>query len=441
MTRRSYLGALSGIAASAEIAEAQETAAAKPPSGAGAMPDLSSFGVKADGVTDDTSALQKALDAAGKTGSTLQLPAAKYLVAGSLTIPPGVSLEGAHDAPVGQGPLTGTVILTTGGRDKEDAPALFEMGSAAMVRGLMVFYPEQVATSIHPYPWTFHLRGTDGTVENLTIVNTYNGIRIGPETNGRHRIRSVLGCALRRGVLVDNTREIGRLENVHWHCDFWASRGVNGNRPAVYEYMWKNLEAFIFARTDWEYVTNTFVFPVKTGYRFIKTAAGACNGQFSGIGADAAQRCVSVEDIQPMGLLITNGEFVTMHGDERIQVVVEHTCNGSVRLVNCTFWGPGRQCVLSHSQGAVSLNDCYLSISGRSATGQLPEVSLVEADSGKLQVRGCTFHGRAAEPHIVLKHGLQHAIVSENNGVNGVHIVNQVGDQAILVNNEPQPTQ
>lgn len=82
--------------------------------------------------------------------------------------------------------------------------------------------------------------------------------------------------------------------------------------------MWKNLEAFAFARTDWEYVTNTF-FSVKTGYRFIKTAAGACNGQFSGIGADAAQRCVSVEEIQPMGLLITNGEFVCIPG-ERIQV-------------------------------------------------------------------------------------------------------------------------
>ena len=125
----------------------------------------------------------------------------------------------------------------------------------------MIFYPEQVATNDPSDPWTFHLRGTDGTVENLTIVNTYNGIRIGPETNGRHRIRSVVGCALRRGVLVDNTREIGRLENVHWHCDFWANRGVNGNRSAVYEYMWKNLEAFTFARTDWEYVTNTFVFP------------------------------------------------------------------------------------------------------------------------------------------------------------------------------------
>src|SRR6266404_2062942 len=140
MTRRKYLTALGGSFAAAGIAEAQETAAATPPS---AATDLAKLGIKADGVTDDTNAIQKALDALGKAGGSLRLPASKYLVAGSLTVPPGVSLEGVHDAPAGRGPLTGTVILSTGGRDKEDAPALFEMGSASMVRGLTVFYPEQ----------------------------------------------------------------------------------------------------------------------------------------------------------------------------------------------------------------------------------------------------------------------------------------------------------
>jgi hypothetical protein len=417
-----------------DIAGAQETAAANPPGGAAA--DLSRFGIKADGTSDDTASIQKALDEAAKTGATVVLPPARYLVKGSLKIPLGVALEGIHDAPVGQGPLTGTVILTTGGRDNENAPALIEMGSGTMVRGLMIFYPEQVATDIHPYPWTFQLQGVDNTVENVTIVNTYNGIRVGPGTNGRHRLRSVVGCALRRGLLVDNTHEIGRVENVHWHCDFWINRGVNGNRPAVYEYMWKNLEAFTFGRTDWEYVTNTFVFPVKTGYRFIKTAAGACNGQFSGIGADAAQRCVSVEEIQPMGLLITNGEFVCIPG-ERIQVVVEPTCAGSVRLVNCAFWGPSRQCVAMHGKGYLSLSDCYIEISGRMPPGEPDQISLVEGDSGRLQVRGCTFRSRGKEPSVLLKQGLKHAIVSENNGPNGVSVVNEIGDQAIIVNNEP----
>ena len=135
-----------------------------------------------------------------------------------------------------------------------------------------------------------------------------------------------------------------------------------------------------------------------------------------------------------MGLLISNGQFVCMHGDTRTPVLVEDTCHGSARLVNCAFWGPNRQCVVSHSRSFVSLSDCYLSSTGRAKN---PGVSLVEADGGRLQVRGCSFG--TDEPSIALKKGLQHAIVSENNGVRGVEIRNEIGERAIISNNEPSP--
>jgi len=86
---------------------------------------------------------------------------------------------------------------------------------------------------------------------------------------------------------------------------------------------WRNFEAFSFGRTDWEYVNNTFVYPVNTGYRFIKTVAGAANGQFFGICADEAQVCVKINEIQPKGLLIPNGQFVCRHGDTRVPMLVE----------------------------------------------------------------------------------------------------------------------
>jgi hypothetical protein len=207
---------------------------------------------------------------------------------------------------------------------------------------------------------------------------------------------------------------------------------VGGEWKPVHEFMWRHCEAFIFGRTDWEYVNNTFVYPVNIGYHFIATKNGAANGQFSGIGADEAQICVKVDAIQPMGLLISNGQFVCMHGDIRVPVLIEKTCAGSVRLVNCAFWGPNRQCVLSHSQSFVSLSDCYLSSTGRARN---PGVFLVEADGGKLQVRGCSFG--TDEPAIALQAGLQHAIISQNNGVRGVEIQNAIGSRAIIVDNEP----
>jgi len=395
------------------------------------MIDVRTFGVKADGMTDDTAAIQKALDEAAKAGQEVRLPAGRYLVSGSLRIPPGVALVGAARAPLYIDPLIGTVVMATGGRDKEEAPALFEMGDSSTVQGLTVWYPEQKPDNIRPYPWTFHLVGGDNTVENVTLINSYNGIKIGPEGNVRHRIRSVYGCVLRRGIWLDMCSDIGRIDNVQFHCHWWSSPKVGGNWDRVFEYMWKNCEAFIFGRTDWEYVNNTFVFPVKVGYRFIGTKNGAMNGQLCGIGADAAQICVLVEQIQPMGLLITNGQFVSFNGPNPVEVVIEPTCNGSVRLVNCAFWGPAVQNVVSRGTGFLSLSDCYFS----SGMPNHPGKALVEVDAGRLQIRGCSF--ASGEPSIHLKPGIVHAIVSENNGVGGVRIRSEMGERAVLVNNEP----
>ena len=178
------------------------------------------YQAKGDGTTDDTHAIQTALDEAGKIGGEVFLPPARYLVSGSLHVPPGVSVVGSARMPQYSDPLTGTILLATGGRDNEEAKALFELGSNTSVSGLTIYYPEQKANDIHPYSWTFHLQGNDNTLENITLVNSFNGIKVGPEPNVRHRIRSVYGCVLRRGLEIDGCTDIGRVENVqfHGHC-------------------------------------------------------------------------------------------------------------------------------------------------------------------------------------------------------------------------------
>ncbi len=150
--------------------------------------------------------------------------------------------------------------------------------------------------------------------------------------------------------------------------------------------------------------------------------------QLMGIGADAAQKCIVVDQIQPMGLLITNGQFVAFNGADPIEVLIQKTCSGSVRLVNCAFWGPSMQNVVSHSQSYVSLNDCFFS------SGKQNLRALVEADNGRVQVRGCSFD--TGEPSIRLRPGVKHAIITENNGSRGVEIINEVGTAAIIQNNE-----
>jgi len=416
------------------------------------------FGAIADGVTDNTAAFQKAINEASASGATVFVPAGKYRIAGSLQMC-GVSLKGENQAPRSWEPLNGSIIMATGGKNNEKARALFEMRNSASVSGITVYYPDQNIDSIKPYPWTFHIGSYsadttvfDCTIENVTLINSYNGIHAGPNENGRHRINSVFGCVLRRGIFVESVGDIGRIENVQFHCHFWGNPSTKGDFWKAFKYMQDNCEAFIIGRSDWQYITNTFVFPAKIGYHFIKTEngsswTGSCNGQFSGIAADATACCIQVDDIQRQGLLITNGQFNSHEAGASTQILVTEKCEGSIRFVNCGFWGPVSHNAVIKGNSSVSFSDCYFSNNKNTQ-----EYSIV-AENGKLQVQNCTFdavqsarkkdekwgyEGKpTAPPCIHLKPGVKHAIIRGNNGYYGVSVKNEIGKKAIISENEP----
>ena len=418
--------------------------------------NIRTFGAVGDGATDNTAAIQRAIDEAARRGGIVFVPPGRWLCRGHLELKMGVHLKGVNETPQSWEPQSGSILEPTEGRGDENSPSFIEMRSSTSVTGLTIYYPEQSVDNIQPYPWTIQIRANpanakevsfDSTVSDVTMINSYNGIRTGPTENGRHRIMGVHGCVLRRGIFVDWTGDIGRLENVQFSSHFWASRAFAGNWDKVFNYMQQNLEAFIFGRSDWEYVTNTFVFPAKTGYRFIETANGSTNGQFSGIGADATQIAVLVESIQPQGLLITNGEFDSHHIGASTQVVIAPHSSGSVRFVNSAFWGPAEHNAVLQGDGFVSFSDCYFSNDNPTSDAAI----LVEG--GKVQIQNSTFGAVATEivpghaeadagsrfqsPSIHLSPGAQSAIIRGNNGYYGVKIENEIGSRAIISDNEP----
>lgn len=383
--------------------------------------NITDFGAIPDGQMDCTEAIQKAIDKASATGGIVRLPAGKLLVSGNLVIKSGVTLTGVYDAPQSINHQNSTIILATAGRDDESAPPLFLLQTGSMARGFVVWYPEQTTDNIRPYPWTFQITGFDTTIENITLINSYNGIVAGPENNVRHRIRSVVGCVLRRGIFIDSTTDIGRIENIQFHCHWWSTPEFGGSWEPVFTFMSENLEGFVFGRTDWEYVTNNFIFPAKIGYRFIQTKEGACNGQFTGNGADATQIAVQVDAIQPMGLLFTGGQFVSFIGDKPTQIVISPTNQGNVRFVNCAFWGPAWQCARIEGNGFVSFSDCYFQLDpGAAPIPGAVEIDrsknpIIEAHGGRLQVNNCSF----SRPNtaVFVGEGVKSAIITGNNGI------------------------
>jgi hypothetical protein len=243
------------------------------------------------------------------------------------------------------------------------------------------------------------MRGKNPAVLDVELLNSYNGIDA--SANERHLIRNVSGQPLRRGIYVDAVYDIGRIENVHFN-PWWSMK------PKVWEWQKVNGEAFIFSRTDWEYVVDTFAFGYGIGYRFNQSKDGACNGNFLGIGADDCNVAVKVEQAAPFGLLITNGEFTSFEGQHPTQIVVSDTNDGVVRFTNCAFWGPCDSIAEVAGKGTVGFGDCTFV----QWDGHRKGLPALHAVGGSLLVRGCEF--REDKPDIRLDSGVKQAIVTDN---------------------------
>lgn len=390
--------------------------------------------VKGDGLADDTAAIQAALDAAGKLGGEVVLPSGKYLLRGTLSIPTGVVLSGSWQEPHHGAWQSGSTLLVTGGRGDENAAPSITLQQSSALRGFTMLWPEQKWPDIVAYPWAIHGVGMHNTVENVTFCNAYQGIKIGQPSSELHLIRNVFGCVLRRGIFIDSTTDIGRLENVHFNPHYWPRSNHPSSNGAkdmdIAGYMAQNLEAFIFGRSDWQYVTDCFVFAAKVGYHFIETPAGACNAQLLNIGGDYCQTGLLIDKIQPIGIQVTNGAFTSFGGGPNVGIATSPGAVGAAQFVNCNFWAtPGGAARLEGALN-VAFSDChFLDVPGFDA-----DHAAINASAGRLNLRGCTF-GKAGRA-IDLKRGVLAAIVAQNLQPGGLNISNGIGRRAQLALNE-----
>jgi len=384
--------------------------------------DVRDFGARGDGTTDDTASFQRALDAAARDGGGVVLaPRGSYFFAGHLQVPAGVTLRGvwesvpAHngirDAGLPKPTDDGTTFLVTEGAGSEEGAPFIALTHNSTLKGVVLYYPKQKPDEVpEPYPWAIAMRGKNPAVLTVELLNPYNGIN----TTGseRHLVRDVHGQPLRRGIYVDQIFDIGRIENVHFN-PWWSVQ------PKLLQWQMDHGEAFVFGRTDWQYVFNTFCFGYHVGYQFIKTRAGFCNGNFLGIGADDCQTALVVEEAAPYGLLITNGEFVSFHGPDPTMVDVRAGHTGSVRFVNCAFWGPCHQIAKVAGRGTVGFSDCTFVQWDAKKEGR----HAIQAAGGTVLVRGCEF--REAKAQVELGEGVRRAVITGNVLVGSARITNR----------------
>ena len=390
---------------------AQEQATTiEPADNSAAIVNVLDFGAVGDGQTDNTEAFQKALDSLKPLGGSVEVPVGQYRFSGNLNIPQGVTLRGpwnsvtAHNGCRDRGlpkPTDdGATFIVTANSGNADADAFITLNTNSVLQGVVLYWIDQKDNDVPtPYPWGVKMRGKNPAVVDVELLNPYQGIDA--SSNERALIRNVHGQPLYRGIYVDKIYDIGRIENVHFN-PWWSMK------PKLFQWQMENGKAFVFKRTDWHYVLNTFCFGYFVGYEFGGSEAGLCNGNFLGIGADSCHTSVLVEQSAVFGILITNGEFVAMKGENPTEVVVGRNNTGSVRFSNCAFWGPSEQIARISGRGMVGFSDCEFCQWDRQNQGK----PAIQVDGGSVMIRGCNFQENKNQ--VKLESTAFRAIITDN---------------------------
>ena len=368
------------------------------------MVDAKDYGVVGDGIFDNTKAMQVALDAAETKGPTCYLPSGHYRINGSLVIPPGVTLCGASGGvPHSEHPI-GTVLLAYGGRGKADGEPLVTLKPNAVIRNLVIHYPEQTLPDVVAYPWTIRGDGEMCQVLDITITNPYRALDFGTKWNELHIIRNVFACPLNIGVYIDQCTDIGRVENVHFNPNFWTRMALSPKYPGgdIKAYLEKNLIGFKIGKTDWEYISNSFVIFPKIGFHFDDFGHGPGNAVITQSGADICPVAVRVDKTQGhAGVQFVNGQFMGT-------IEVGKDNRGPVKLTSCGFWPvpETKEQIVKQGPSSLILNACHFAGWDSKGTG----VPCVRADGGRLVVNGCEF--MEGKRQIVLEKGVTAATIT-----------------------------
>jgi hypothetical protein len=437
LDRRRFLGgaALAGLAApimGGGLAMASPPVS-DPPSGGLDEPYLNvrKFGAHGNGKTDDTAAIQKALDAAGKqSGNVVLLPTGDYLIKGSLNVPPNVTLQGIFRAPSagmpyapGNSPQTGSCLLAVGGKGKPDGTPLISLNTNSTLYGVKVFYPEQ--TCPEPpvqYPWTVRQLGAGAALVNVTILNPWQAVDCGTVTGVRHYIHGLYGQPLKTGLFIDRCTDIGRVQDVHF-WPFWKLA------RKLLTYTSTQATAFLIGRTDWEYMFNCFAICHKIGYHFVRTPSGEPNVLLTQCGSDEGPAHVKLTSVQVDGnqalggISFVNGQFM---GAPSIEVGTTNT--GPVKFTNCCFWGGPRTdtMALLEGSGQTTFTSCHFVSSAAQRDKKAPVVVLRH---GCLIISACEFT-TGPRRQVAIEHGAVTAVISGNNFHGPARIGNQIGAKA-----------
>jgi hypothetical protein len=229
------------------------------------------FGAVGDGATNDAPAIQAAIDAlAANGGGVLEFGPRAYRIATPVIVDSAAIIFQGAGFTEGPGIADGTWLSIT---QTGFTPFTFTGAAArgSVVRDLAVRQAHNAA--IGPawaptdYDFVFRVQDCLGSVDfdNVFLCGINRGIWI--DNSGRCTIQRLRGQVYTRGIEIDRSYDIGRIEHVH----FWTF--VNAD-PNVVRWQQANQDALVFRRVDGIFLDDVFVFGARAGLRFTSSASG-----------------------------------------------------------------------------------------------------------------------------------------------------------------------
>lgn len=330
----------------------------------GAIFNVREYGAVADEKTDDTESFQKALSAAKKIGGTVYVPAGRYRLEGTLTIPKNVELRGASDGPKHYGVENrGTVLVSYANEGNENGTPFISLGKKAGIRGLSIFYPNQHYKNAIKYPATIKTEGKNAYIIDVTIPNAYTAIYI---THPGYDLRYIRGMGLKRFIAIEESIEQGSIfnklfkkdkndiaggyiENMMCTVGDWQDGLREENAPP--KDWWKNMPASMSTAIE---INNSSHVSLFNNFSFGMAYGVVVKGNSSDInalghGVDASLQSIVLEG-NGQNLNFINNQLVGVES----YLYTKPSFEGTAAFYNSLSWGPGGKVMLD-GKGEVKL--------------------------------------------------------------------------------------
>jgi hypothetical protein len=335
--------------------------------------NVKDYGAKGDGVTDDTAAIQAAIDAANTAGGGIvYFPTGRYAVRSTIHVKPRVLLLGnfkiqdrtANSTAIGSTVAPqlinyNTVFLCYGG-DSPSTSAQFIMDYYSGISGFVFQYPDQVSyTESTPVQYGYTIAtdtsqdyNIDGVyLENLMLYNSYQGISL--DKAGQFILQNIYGDCYKTGLYIDRSKDVGRISHVH----FWTfSRGQAGN--PLFEWVKANGRAYHIRECDGMTAHDLFCYGYYEGVVFDE---GVSAGQYpwatiTGMIIDETQFPITVNKANTIQII---GGQCSVGDRKNVAVKTSDDIKGSFIMDSYAFFGaPNVTAHIKSNSGNIVFNGC-----------------------------------------------------------------------------------